>query len=46
MGLRTDSIIMTDNIATVLENEIDRALGQLSDMTQVDDALRHTLGLK
>jgi mRNA interferase MazF len=45
MGLRTDSIIMTDNLATVLELEIDRRLGHLPDTTAVNDALRHTLGL-
>src|SRR3989304_382060 len=27
MGLRTDSVIMTDNLATVLELEVDRRLG-------------------
>jgi mRNA interferase MazF len=45
MGLRTDSIIMTDNLATVLDAEIDRRIGQLDDMTPVDIALRHTLAL-
>ncbi|MDZ4658005.1 MAG: type II toxin-antitoxin system PemK/MazF family toxin [Bythopirellula sp.] len=45
MGLRTDSVVMTDNLATVLELEVDRLLGNLSDMTTVDDALLHTLGL-
>ena len=45
MGLRTDSVVMTDNLATVLEMEIDRVLGRLSDMTAVDDALGFTLGL-
>jgi mRNA interferase MazF len=45
MGLRTDSIIMTDNLATVLENEIDRAIGHCPAMEAVDLALRNTLGL-
>jgi mRNA interferase MazF len=27
MGLRTDSVVMTDNLATVLDAEIDRAIG-------------------
>jgi mRNA interferase MazF len=45
MGLRTDSIVVTDNLATVLESEVDRLLGHMPDMTPVDDALRHTLGL-
>ncbi len=44
-GLRTDSIIMTDNIVTVLETEIDSVLGRLQDMQAVDDALRHSFGL-
>jgi mRNA interferase MazF len=45
MGLRTDSIILADNLATVLETEIDRRLGKMPDTTPVDNALRHTLGL-
>jgi len=45
MGLRTDSVVMTDNLATVLENEIDRVIGRLSDMAPVAAALRHTFGL-
>lgn len=44
-GLLTDSIIMTDNLATVLENEIDRAIGRVGEMKLIDDALRATLGL-
>jgi mRNA interferase MazF len=40
-----DSVIMTDNLATVRENEIDRALGNLRDLTKVDTALRRTLSL-
>jgi mRNA interferase MazF len=44
-GLRTDSIIMTDNLATILDNEIDRAIGTWNEMSAVDVALRHTLGL-
>jgi len=45
MGLRADSIIMTDNLATVLENEIDRPIGHCDDLNAVDAALRHTFGL-
>jgi len=45
MGLRTDSVIMTDNLATVLETEIDRVIGHCGDMGSIDAALRHTLGL-
>jgi mRNA interferase MazF len=45
MGLRTDSVVMTDNLATVLEKEIDRSVGRCPDMQAIDTALRHTLGL-
>jgi mRNA interferase MazF len=45
MGLLTDSVIMTDNLATVLDAEIDRVIGQCGEMGRVDTALRHTLGL-
>jgi len=44
-GLRQDSVIMTDNIATVMDSEIRRVLGVWADMAEVDRALRHTLGL-
>jgi mRNA interferase MazF len=44
-GLRLDSVIMTDNIVTVLENEIDSILGSLPNMDVVDNALRYTFGL-
>ena len=43
-GLLTDSVVMTDNLATVAETEIDRSIGTLP-MGHVDAALRHTLGL-
>jgi mRNA interferase MazF len=45
MGLRTDSVVVTDNLATVLETEIDRRIGHMPVMAAIDDALRHTLGL-
>jgi len=44
-GLRTESIVMTDNLATVFDAEIDRVIGSLSDMAAVDAALRNTLGI-
>ncbi|MBI3465870.1 MAG: type II toxin-antitoxin system PemK/MazF family toxin [Planctomycetes bacterium] len=44
-GLRTDSVIMTDNLATVADAELDSVLGTLPDMAAVDVALRKTLGL-
>ena len=40
-----DSVVMTDNLATVDENEIDRRLGYLDDMTDVEAALRRTFSL-
>ena len=43
-GLLTDSVVMTDNLATIADNEIDRVIGTLP-MGEVDVALRHTLGL-
>jgi mRNA interferase MazF len=44
-GIRLDSVVMTDNLATVLESEIDSVLGHLTNMADVDGALKHTLGL-
>ncbi len=43
-GVLSDSVVMTDNLATVRLSEIDRAIGQLP-MGDVDRALRHTLDL-
>ncbi|HRA18848.1 MAG TPA: type II toxin-antitoxin system PemK/MazF family toxin [Anaerolineae bacterium] len=43
-GLLTDSVVMTDNMATVAEVAIDRRIGVLP-MATIDAALRHTLGL-
>lgn len=43
-GLLTDSVVMTDNLATILETGIDRVIGTVS-MKAVDSALRHTLSL-
>jgi mRNA interferase MazF len=45
-GIRLDSVVMTDNLATVLESEIDSVTGHLPNMTDVDAALKQTLGLK
>ncbi len=44
-GLPLDSIVMADNLATVLDFEIDLVLGRLPDMTKVNAALRYTLAL-
>ncbi len=43
-GLLSDSVVMTDNLATVQTWAIDRVIGQLP-MTQINFALRHTLNL-
>jgi mRNA interferase MazF len=43
-GLSNDSVIMTDNLATVANTQITRAIGKLP-MHLVDRALRHTLTL-
>jgi mRNA interferase MazF len=43
-GLLTDSVVMTDNLATVTEAAVQRVIGTLP-MGEVDQALRHTLKL-
>jgi len=45
-GLRLDSVIMTDNLITVLDSEIDSVLGYLLKMDEVESALCHTFGIK
>lgn len=45
MGLLTDSVIVTGNVATVLHGEIDRSIGACSSMEDVNAALRTTLAL-
>jgi mRNA interferase MazF len=42
-GLLADSVVMTDNLATIAEAAIDRVIGSLP-MRDVDAALAHTLG--
>lgn len=44
-GLLLDSVIMTDNLATILDTAFYRVLGAWADMAAVDAAIRHTLGL-
>lgn len=44
-GLRLDSVVMTDNLATVFDTEIDSRLGSLPDLQPVEAALRYTLAL-
>ena len=43
-GLIMDSVVMTDNLATVVEATIERVVGSIP-MEKVDIALRHTLSL-
>ncbi len=45
MGLLTDSVIVMDNLATVLNREIERVIGNCPAMERVNQALRLTLGL-
>lgn len=42
MGLLSDSIVVTDNLATVLHREIDKVIGTSPRMADVDTALRRT----
>lgn len=44
-GLLADSVIMTDNLATVLEKAIHSVIGSIPNLADVDTALRHTLAL-
>jgi mRNA interferase MazF len=45
-GLQSDSVIVTDNLATVQEKFIDKILGNLPTMNVVEFALAHTFNLK
>jgi mRNA interferase MazF len=44
-GLLSDSVVMTDNLATVTLSAVYRVIGSIS-TTNVDEALKHTLGLQ
>ncbi|MEZ4662434.1 MAG: type II toxin-antitoxin system PemK/MazF family toxin [Caldilineaceae bacterium] len=44
-GLLTDSVVMTDNLATTLESAIDRSIGDMK-IDAIDIALKHTLGIR
>ena len=44
-GLRTDSVIMSDNLATIRLMLINKVIGRLRDMSTVDRTLRKTLAL-
>lgn len=43
-GLLADSVVMTDNLATITTIAVDRAIGKLP-MGAIDKALKNTLGL-
>jgi len=43
-GLLADSVLMTDNLATIAEAAVERVIGTFP-MEKVERALRHTLGL-
>lgn len=43
-GLLTDSVVMTDNLATIMEAAIYKSIGTLP-MASIDQGLRLTLGL-
>lgn len=45
MGLLTDSVVVTDNLATVLDREIDKTIGHCPRMDLIDSALRVALAL-
>lgn len=44
-GLLSDSVVATDNLATLHEKFIDKKLGSLPNMKTVEQALAHTFGL-
>ncbi len=44
-GVRLDSWLMTDNLVTVWESEVDSVLGRLPDMAAVETALKYTFAL-
>jgi mRNA interferase MazF len=44
-SLLTDSVVMTDNLATIVLSAVYRVIGSLP-MQNIDVALKHTLGLK
>ncbi len=43
-GLLSDSVVMTDNLATIAEFGVNRVIGKLP-MNAIDEALKHTLGI-
>jgi len=45
MGLQADSVVVADNLATVLEREMDKIIGKCTDLRSVENALRKTFAL-
>ena len=45
MGLMMDSVVMTDNLATIKEQAFVKKIGHCSDMSAIDEALGNTFGL-
>ena len=43
-GLLTDSVVMTDNLATIVIAAVHRVIGSIP-TTEIDEALKYTLGL-
>jgi mRNA interferase MazF len=43
-GLLADSVVATDNLATIADLAIDQVIGKIP-MQKVNEALKHTLGL-
>ena len=43
-GLLSDSVVMTDNLATVIDSAVHRVIGSLP-MADVEAAIRQTLGI-
>jgi len=44
-GLKSDSVVMTDNLATIELQLVRRAMGRMPQMDAIDQALRTTLAL-
>ena len=45
MGLMMDSVVMTDNLATIKEQAFVKKIGHCSDMSAIDEALINAFGL-
>ncbi len=45
-GLQNESVIVTDNLATVKDSFIDKAIGKFTNMERLDAALANTFGLR